>query len=518
MMVEETESSLKGLPQVSQSYSRWKSWALIGGLALFSLLLWLPAPEGMPPEAWKVCAVLALMVVWWATEAISLAVTALIPLIAFPLLGVFDMKHAAAPYASPVIFLFMGGFMLAMAMERWHLHSRIALNIVRWMGTGADRIIGGFMLATALISMWTSNTATVALMMPVSLSIVRLLLRESRTESDDKNAHQFAAAMMLGLAYAASIGGVGTLIGTPTNAVFKGFMEQLYGVEIGFAQWMYVGVPISLVMVFVTWVVLVKVLFRSHLGALKSSSDLISNELAKLGPMSVGEKRIGLIFLLVAGLWIFNAPLSDMFPAADINDASIAVVGALLLFLTPVDLKKGTFVLSWKQAEKLPWGVLLLFGGGLSLAGGITYSHLDLWLGNEFAGVVQLSTWQLVMLVTLLMVMITEVMSNTAAATTFLPVVAAIAVGFGINPMLLMIPATIAASYAFMMPVGTPPNAMVFGSGYIRMSQMLKAGLIINLLSVLVITGITYTLVIEVFGIDPAVMPDWAVQSLPEYP
>lgn len=500
----------------AEAFSTKRKIGFVLGPLLFLLMLWLPAPDGMSAEAWRAAAIMALMVVWWVTEAIPLAVTSLVPLIAFPFLDVLTLKQTAAPYASPVIFLFLGGFMLALAMERWHLHQRIALNIVNIVGHSADTIIGGFMLATAFISMWISNTAATVMLLPICLSVIHLLMRThvgKEGELDD-HARKFAIAMLLGLAYSASIGGVATLIGTPPNAVFVAYMQNTYNVEISFMDWFSIGLPVSIVMLAAAWFVLVKVMFRNQLGGVEGSHELIEQELKELGPMSPGEKRVAVIFVITASLWIFRQPLNDLIPFVELNDIGIAMLAALALFLTPVDFGKGIFVMDWKAANKLPWGVLLLFGGGLSLAGAVGYSGLAGWMGDTVSQVGEVPVLALVVLLILLMVFLTEVMSNVATIMTFLPVIAVLSSGFEINPMILMIPAVIAVSYAFMMPVATAPNALVFSSGLVSIGDMCRAGLVLNLIAVVVVALVCYILLPIVFGIDVTSIPAWAISSL----
>lgn len=468
-----------------------KFLCLLAGFAAFSLLYFFtPLPAGMTPDALGVAAVVALMMIWWLTEAVPLAVTALVPLVVFPFTGIMDVDTAATAYADPVIFLYLGGFILAITMERWGLHQRIALNIVQLVGSNANTVIGGFMLATALLSMWISNTATVVMMLPISLSVVHLLMRKD-AGAHDEGAKNFATCMMLGLAYAASIGGVGTIIGTPPNAVFAGYMRTVYDVEIGFAQWMLLAVPIATVMLFLCWRVLL-LLYPNRMGKIEGADRIIDYELRKLGGWSRGEKMIAVIFGGTALLWMFRPAISAALPGIALNDAGIAVMGALLVFLVPLSFKEGRALLTWKEAERLPWGVLLLFGGGLCLASAVKASLLAEWIGAQIQSVVSVSEFTLILLVAGVIVLLTEFMSNVATITTFLPIIAALAVAFGYAPIDLMVPATLAASFAFMTPVATPPNAVVFASGHVRIRQMALAGIWLNILAIALVPAFCY--------------------------
>lgn len=498
------------------SYSLVKKTGLLLGPVLLLWTLFTEPPQGLSPEGWRATGIGMLMAVWWITEALPLSVTALLPLLLVPTLSVSGIKNAAAPYASPAIFLFLGGFIIAIAMERWNLHRRIALNIVRCVGANPNAIVGGFMLATAFLSMWISNTATTVMMLPICLSVVRLMLDRAGRQMTADNPSRFAIAMMLGIAYAASIGGMATLIGTPPNAVLKGFLSETYGYSIDFVSWMLMAGPLVLVMLLFTWVYLTQVAYRTRIKKLDGARELIRDELNKLGPMSAGEIIVALVFVTTACLWIFRGPINSAQHVIQLNDASIAMFGAILMFAIPMNLRQGKFVLSWSEAERLPWGVLLLFGGGLSLAGILHQTGFAHWVGAEVsASVGEVSPLVLILLITAIIVFITEIMSNVAVVTAFLPVIAAVAIGFGQNPLLLAFPTAIAASCAFMMPVATPPNAIVFSSGYLRISHMLKAGLVLNLFAIAIIAVVTYYLAPEIFHITFGELPDWAKSVKP---
>jgi sodium-dependent dicarboxylate transporter 2/3/5 len=498
--------AMADIPASGDRYvARQRIGLALGPLTLLVLLL-LPPPEGLEVEGWRTIAIGLWMAIWWVTEAIPIPATALLPLVLFPVLGVLDIGEAAAPYANPLVFLFLGGFVLALAMQRWELHRRIALSIVRAVGTRPRRLVLGFMLATGFLSMWVSNTATAVMMLPIGLSVIDLVLKKG--EEDPTRSH-FALNLMLGIAYAASIGGLATLIGTPPNALLAGFMLEAYDVEIGFAQWMTVGLPLVVLTLPLTWLILTRLVFPIRLQEIPGGREMIDRELRELGPVSRAERWVAVVFVATALAWIFRPLLEGAVPG--LSDTGIAIAAAVVLFLIPVDLERAEFVMNWEWAERLPWGVLLLFGGGLALAAAVKATGLAEWIGASLSGLGAWPTLALVLLVATLIVFLTELTSNTATAAAFLPVVAALAVGLGENPLLLAIPAALAASCAFMMPVATPPNAIVFGSSFITIPQMARAGIVLNLLFIAVITLLAYTLVLVVFGVQPGVLPEWAV-------
>jgi solute carrier family 13 (sodium-dependent dicarboxylate transporter), member 2/3/5 len=467
------------------------------GIGTSLALLALPAPAGLAPPAWHTAAVAALLAIFWLTEAAPISVTALLPVVLFPMLGIASLDATTTPYANPIVFLFMGGFILALGIERWNLHRRIALTVLSKVGAREDLQIAGFMIATAALSMWVSNTATVALMLPVALSIVP---RDAAGRlGDDKR--PFAVALMLGVAYGASCGGVATLIGTPPNAFLAGFMHETYAVEIGFAQWMLLGVPVSLVMLVITWLLLTRWLFPVGRRELPGARAEIQSQLRALGPASVAEKRVAVVFALTALLWITRPLISSRLPWLALSDTTIAMGASLALFFVPNGHEKGRFLLTWEYAERLPWGVLLLFGGGLTLAAAVASTGLAEWLGNELSGLQAWPVIVLVLAVTALITFLTELTSNIATAATFLPIVAALGVSLGQPPLLLGIPAVLAASFAFMLPVATPPNAIVFASGFLSIPQMVRAGLWLNLIGIVVIIAAVYLLRGPVFGV-----------------
>lgn len=495
-----------------------RATGLAAGTAAALALLLMPAPDGLTAAGQAVLASAAVMAILWITEALPIPVTSLLPLVLFPLLGVMPMGEASAPYAHPLVYLFLGGFILALGVERSGLHRRIALRVILLVGQGPSRLVLGFMLATAGISMWVSNTATVMLMLPIAMAVIDTM----REKTDEREIRHFALALMLGLAYAASIGGIGTLIGTPPNIVLAGVLAKLYpeAPPIGFVQWMMFGVPVAALFLPLCWVLLVRVLPASRLPRHRTRTDgrpALRAALTALGPMSRSEWLVLVIFLLTAAGWIFRTPLhigsmhlpglTMLFPAID--DGTVAMAAALLLFLLPGDA--GENLVSWKAIERgVPWGILLLFGGGFALAEGMRQSGVTLYLGNWLSGLQGMPLWVMVLLVCTLLTFLTELTSNTATASILLPVLASAAVTLGYNPLLFMIPAALNTSFAFMLPVATPPNAIVFATGHVSMRQMASTGLALNFLGIAIVTGLLYLFGMDVFGIDPLHMPAWA--------
>ena len=471
------------------SPSRIQTAGLVAGLAVLGGMLVLPTPAGLEPAGWRAAAVAGMMAVWWMTEALPIAATSLVPLAAFPLLGVASIDAAAAPYANPIVFLFLGGFLLAKGLERWGLHRRLALGVIARVGTEPRRIVLGFMLAAAALSMGISNTATAVMMLPIAASVVELARRDDvGSEAEDRT---FALVLMLGVAYACSIGGLATLVGTPTNALLAGFVATTYGADLSFSGWLAFGLPLAAVGLAVTYVLLTRVVFPVRLAAIPGGRAFVREQLAALGPMTAPERRVALVFGGVSVLWVVRPLLASV--VGGLSDTGIAMTGALALFVLPAGASTGTArgerLLDWDTARTLPWGVLLLFGGGLSLAAAIAETGLAEWLGGLLAGASVLPAWALVGLVVALIVSLTELTSNTATAAAFLPVLAALAASTGTDPLLLLVPATAAASCAFMLPVATPPNAIVFGSGHVTIGQMARAGLWLNLAFTLLVTA-----------------------------
>jgi len=463
---------------------------LVAGAVVFIVAVFLPPPAGLSNEGWLTAAVALLMATWWMTEALPIEATALLPLGLFPALGVLDAQAAAAPYADRIIFLFMGGFFIAVTMQKWGLHKRIALSIIAFVGTSPNRIVLGFMLATAFLSMWISNTATVAMMLPIGLAVSEMF-----KPLDQKGPYEFGIALMLAVAYAASIGGVSTLIGTPPNAALAGAASQLLDIQIGFVEWMGVGLPFTVVMLPITWLLLTRVLYPP--GNLSGDAGaLVEQERRDLGKISRGEKLTALIFGLTALAWVLRQEktfgeltipgLQTWIPF--LHDSTIAMLAAIVLFILPVDWRKGEFVLDWPTARRIPWGVLVLFGGGLSLARAMDQSGLAAWIGSVVGAMETVPTIVIIASVVTLVIFLTELTSNIATTNMAMPVMAGAAVGLDIAPLMLMTTAALAASMAFMLPVATPPNAIVFGSGYITVPQMARAGLVLNLCAIVAIT------------------------------
>ncbi len=467
--------------------------------------------RGLAQPGRAVAAVGVLMAVLWVTGALPIPITALLPLALLPLLtlNAVTIRETAAPYAHELIFLFMGGFMIALAMQRWNLHRRIALGTILLVGTRPRRLVAGFMAASAFLSMWVSNTATVVMMLPIALSVIELVRRHLAEirggwQPAPGAPFHFALCLLLGIAYAASIGGLGTLIGTPPNLLLAAFVSDEYGITISFARWMCVGIPLVMVFLPLSWLLLTRVAYPIRLPSIPGGRELILREFKAMGPMSRGEKSVAVVFALTAVAWITRpyllVPLNvaGTTPLAGLTDTGIAMGGALLLFVLPVDWKKGVFVLSWRQAAALPWGILILFGGGLSLACAITSTGVAEFLGHRVGALAYLPLPLLMMVVIVLIMLLTELTSNTATVAAFLPILGAVAVGLNVNPILLTVPATIAASCAFMMPVATPPNALVFSSGEITIPQMCKAGVLLNLPGIGLIMAVMYGIAVHV--------------------
>ncbi len=465
---------------------------------------------GLTQPGRAVAAVGTLMAVLWVTEALPIAATALIPIALFPLLtgGTVSVQAAAAPYGDGLIFLFMGGFLLALTMQRWGLHKRIALQTILLVGTEPRMLVGGFMLAAAFLSMWVSNTATVVMMLPIATSVIGLVRRELDKSEDPLRPREgepfpFAICLLLGTAYASSIGGIGTLIGTPPNALLAAFIQKTYDKEISFVGWMVVGVPLVVVFLPITWFLLTRVVYPIRIRRIPGGRKLIAAERDKLGPMSRGERMVLVMFVLTATAWITRPLLAKITlgyglqPLAGLTDAGIAIGAAIIMFAMPVHPRRGEFLLTWKQAQQLPWGILILFGGGLSLASAVRATGVADFIGQSVGGLHELPTPVLVLIVTIAVVFLTELTSNTATTATLLPILAAVATGLGIAPELMLVPMAIGASCAFMMPVATPPNAIVFASGELTIPQMCKAGLWLNLIGIALIMTLTYTIVIR---------------------
>lgn len=511
----------------SATQQRIKTIGLFVGPMVFVFLLVIPIPTSLSSLAMNTVAITAWMTIWWLTEAVPIPVTSLLPLALYPILGVSSMQEAASPYANQLIYLFLGGFIVALGIERVNLHKRIALHVVALMGSSPARLVLGFMCATAFLSMWISNTATTLMMLPIAFAVTKHL-STSNPDIDDDDARRIqrslGLSLLLGVAYSASIGGIGTLIGTPPNIVFAGFVHSMFpeAPPIGFLQWMFFGVPVILLLLPIAWFLLVRVIPPEPLSRLPlqafATGTLVADEIRSLGSMSKAERRMMFVFILTALAWIFRAPitieairipgLTDVFPR--LTDATIAMAAGLSLFVIPSGMNKGERIVRWETIHKgVPWGVLLLFGGGFALADGLERTGVTLFLGSQLASLHGVDILFMLILVSGMLTFITEFTSNTATATILVPVFASAAVALGENPLLFMIPATINASFAFMLPVGTAPNAIVFSSGWITIRQMARAGFILNLCGIVVVVSLMYLLGMLVFDIDLHQLPSW---------
>lgn len=481
---------------------------VLGPLVALALLLIGPpasmdAIEGLPSpaKAWSVLALLSLMVVWWVSEAIPIPVTSLLPLIALPAFGVTSMDGAGAPYMDSVVVLLLGGFIVAKAIERWHLHARIALNIVVRSGDHPHMLLAGFMAAGAVLSMWISNSATSIMMMPIAISVASEMLGEEHEDAP------FTWALLLGIAWSCSIGGLGTPVGTPTNLIVISYLNDMAGFEIGFLSWMMLGVPVVLLMVPAAWFVLTRWAFRFEATEGFEGREVVAGHLKALGPMSVPERRTLGLFVVIAGLWVLRRPLSDLTiggvsPLAGMGDAGIAILGVVLAFLIPAGGKhKGEALLDWKTAESIPWGVIFLFGGGLSMANAIELTGLGVWIGAGMAGLAGLPILLIMAILTTFVIFATEVTSNVATASALMPVIGAVALATGLDIELLAAPLAMAASCAFMLPLATGPNAVAYATGKVSIPIMAGAGIRLNLLGIVLITGAVYLIAPIAFGV-----------------
>ena len=472
------------------------------GPLLFSLL-WITLPDSfISPGANKVLAVAAWMITWWVAEAVPIPVTSFIPLILFPLLGVMKMREATTPYANPIIFLFLGGFMIALALEKHRLHERIALNLIKVTGTSGNGIILGFMIATGFISMWISNTATAMMMLPIALSIIHLLKSNEKVMPHElpKQERNFAMGLLLMVGYAATLGGLATIIGTPPNVVFAGLLDEFYQQKLNFGKWMLVGVPVATLLLLSTHFIITRILFPNNIRNVEGSDALIKSKLKELGNISREEKIVLTIFGLTSFFWITQqAWNSYLFEQDLLNDTNIAMTGGLLMFVVPIELQTFRFLLTWKDTTRLQWGILFLFGGGLCLAQGLEHTGIIQTVGNWIAGQSTFNVWLILALI-IATVLLSEFMSNVALVQIFIPVIFGIAEGMHVNPVLLALPVTLAASIGFMFPIATPPNAIVFSSGYIRMKDMVRAGILLDVVSILICLLASLTLVKWVYG------------------
>ncbi len=479
-----------------------KRFGLVSGPLLF-IILYLFIPEGfISVNAFKVLALAAWVICWWVTEAVPFPVTALLPLILFPVLGVMPVNQAATPYANPIIFLFMGGFFIALALEKHRLHERIALNLIRLTGTSGNGIILGFMMATAFISMWISNTATAMMMMPIALSVVKLIIpnKDEIRDGPVTAERNFALGLMLVVGYAATLGGLATIIGTPPNVVFVGLLNDFNGQKISFFEWMLVGVPVALLLLTSNYLIVTRVLFPNKIDKIKGSDELIKNKLSDLGSLRKEEKLVLAIFFMTSFFWITQDAINHFIvEAALLNDTNIAMAGGLLMFVVPANVKKLTFLLEWSDTKNMAWGILILFGGGLCLAKGLNETRIIQFIGSWIVSQTDFNIWFILALI-VISVVLSEMMSNVALVNIFVPVIFGIAQGLNINPILLALPVTLSASIGFMFPIATPPNAIVFSSGYIRIKDMMRAGFLLNIASIIIVWIASLTLVRWVFN------------------
>ena len=471
---------------------------LIAGPLLAWLVIVLFNPADLGPEGQMTAAIAVLMAVWWATEAVPVAVKAFLPLILFPVFGVAPVGETAPHYANPTIYLFLGGFVIALAIESSGLHRRVALLVFKIFGVNGRSLVGGFMVAAALISMWISNTSTALMLLPIVMSLI-LVVRETMDSLSAKAQQDFETAMLLGLAYGATLGGMTTLVGTPPNAFMAGFMQSNYGVEIDFARWMLVGIPLAVIMLPACWLVLTRLLFKVDFKASPAARRHVRDLTSDLGRMTQAEIRTGILFVLLVAGWLLRKPIVDLTGAAELTDASVAMMAAVAAFMVPAGSRPGALI-NWEDTRRLPWGVLILFGGGLALAGAMSGSGLTSWIGQQLAPLGTFHVALLVIAATALVIFLTELTSNLATTATFLPVMAALAVETGNDPLLFVVPVTLAASCAFMLPVATPPNAVVFSSGYLSIPRMVRAGFILNVIGIAVLSLIALFVAPEVFG------------------
>jgi len=477
---------------------------LVLGPLLFFLILGFFHPEGLSKEANAVLASTIWIAVWWITEALPISVTALLPIVLFPLSGALDLSTTTASYGHKYIFLYIGGFMLAIAIERWNLHKRIALTIIQLIGSNINMIILGFMLATAFMSMWISNTATSVMMLPIGMAIIKQLHDNPNTEVNENRI--FGKAVMLAIAYSASIGGMATLIGTPPNLVLAGVLQETYGIEISFAKWLKFGLPISIVLLSICWFYLTRVAFTFKQKEFPGGQVEIKRLLSELGKITREEHSVLVVFALTALLWITRSFIQKIIPAVD--DTIIAMVAGITLFILPAQSGKRS-LLTWKEAVKMPWGVLLLFGGGMALAAGFSSSGLAEFIGSQMTLLQGVGLLLLVVILIASVNFLTEITSNLATTAMILPILAPMALVIDVHPFILMVAATVAASCAFMLPVATPPNAVVFGSGYLRIPDMVKSGIWMNLISILLLTLFVYFILPMIWNFDPTVFPEF---------
>lgn len=480
-------------PEAVEGRATYQKVGLWLGPAVALTMLLTSPPDALSVPAWRTAAMGLLMAIWWATEAVPIAVTALLPLVFFPLLGIADISATAAPFANKVIYLFLGGFIVALAMQRWNLHRRIALGILQFAGGNGRSLVGGFMLASALLSMWVMNTSTTMMLLPIAVSVIKVI-HDSVDSLDEKARNDFQHALLLGVAYASTIGGMATLVGTAPNAMMAAFMLDTYGTSIDFARWMLIGVPLSVCMLPLAWLALTRIVFNVDFQTSAEGRAHLRKAKTDMGRISTPETRVAIVFVLLALTWIFRPLLAQLPGLEGLDDSGIAMAGAVALFLIPSGDRQDPLLLRWQHVEKLPWAILILFGGGLALAGAVSETGLAAWLGDNLHAVAALPAPVLVIIIATLIIFLTELTSNVATTATFLPVAGAVAIEAGIDPIVLVVPATLAASCAFMLPVATPPNAIVFGSGLLTIPKMVRAGAVINIVGIVLVSLVALTL------------------------
>ena len=480
-------------------------YGIITGLLILLSFIFTEPPVGLNRTAWLTAGVAILMTIWWVTEAVPIYITGLIPLVLFPFLETFSIKTVSASYAHPLVLLFLGGFIIASAMESSGLHKRIALKILGLSGTSPSKIIAGFMFTTAMLSMWVSNTASTVMMLPIAMSVITIF-----SKNNIINKNEFAIPLLLAIAYSASIGGTATLIGTPTNIMLASILSDTYNYSIGFIDWFILGFPIVLVLLPIVWYFLNKIIFKVSSKKSSALEKVLTDLNEKIGKASTTEKVVAIVFFLTASLWIFRKVLNNLLDL-NLNDTSISIFGAIMLFIIPTGKNKRAC--NWESASKIPWGVLFLVGGGIALSNAFKSSGLANWIGSFSSYLYHIDIYVLILIAVLLIIFLTELNSNTATVATFTPILIIFAIGLEINPLFFVIPTTIAASCAFMLPIATPPNAVIFGSGQLDIKDMIKAGISLNILSALVVSILSIIILNLLFGLQITSLPDWALSG-----
>ena len=489
--------------------NKTKFIGLIIGIIFLIATCLLPSPESLNNKAWLTLGVAILMATWWLTESIPLPATGLLPIVLFPLLGISSIKDTAQAFSHPIIFLFMGGFIIGLAMQHTGLHKRIAYYIISKFKSSPKSLVFGFMCATAFLSMWISNSATAIMMLPIALSIITVF-KEDKNDIKDNN---FDKALVLSIAFSATIGGIATIIGTPPNTVMAAMLSEMYNYEINFVDWLKIGLPTSIILLPITWIILTFLCFPLNSKA-SIKDKVIKDKIKELGKISQDEIMVGIVFIITASLWIsrkwLSTALDGVIPAGALNDSTIAIMAAIFLFIIPSNRPKRKRLIDWQVAQNIPWGALILIGGGLSLATVINSSGLATWIGSLSSNLSNISIVFIVLICIASIIVLTELTSNTATASTFIPIMGATALGLGQDPLLLIIPATLAASCAFMMPVATPPNTIAYASGHLKISDMIKAGIWLNIISIIIIGVIIALILGPVFDVELNKIPIWA--------